>query len=319
MDEQDADLNQPSGIFGEEKKSFGKKISEGFGALLAKISNLLGKLFVKKELDNENSSFVGPMDKNIFTDEQMAAKLSEQKLTENEDLAGMTGAEGKMSEISSEQSETRAVEVRTDTEARTEVRMEDAKAELPEIFYPETTEDLIWLLNKLPETVISSQQKKTMAAAMSFDGKRVKEVMTPKNEVIFIHENDFMGPLTLSRLYQSGLTHFPVTGTKGEVVGLIHTSTLFSLSVKETDRASAFLDKKVYYMSENYTLKEALLAFIRTGCHFFIVVDDFGKVTGLLNFKELISLIVGELPKSDFDQDQDLVAVTKYAREHEMK
>ena len=73
-------------------------------------------------------------------------------------------------------------------------------------------------------------------------------------------------------------------------------------------------DKNVYYMSENYTLKEALLAFIRTSCYFFIVVDDHGKVTGLMSFHKLIEMIVGNLPETDFDQDQDLMSVVKYAR-----
>ena len=324
--DQGADLNQSSGIFGEEKKGIFAQIGEKFGGLFRGIARTLGKIAVeKKSPDDENfddgrsvdgssdggnsnfestskhenineaaslvdSSFVGPMNRNIFTDKDAAANLTrhEVEMSEIEDINEPDTENGADRSFTSEN--------------------------LPEIFYPETTEDLVWLINKLPEEVISKQQRRTMAAAMSFDSKLVKEVMTPKNEVIIIHENDFMGPLTLSRLYQSGLSHFPVVGARGEIVGLIHTKTLFSLSVKETDRASAFLDKNVYFMSENYTLKEALLAFIRTSCYFFIVVDDHGKVTGLMSFHKLIEMIVGNLPESDFDMDQNLMSVVKYAR-----
>ena len=320
--EQGADLNQSSGIFGEEKKGVFTQIGEKFGGFFRGITRTLSKIAVeKKSFDDRNpdherddfgtssehksmdehrnmdeperladSSFVGPMNRNIFTDKDAAANLVRHE-------AEMSEIEG-INEPDAEDSADRRI----------------SSENLPEIFYPETTEDLVWLINKLPEEVISKQQRRTMAAAMSFDSKLVKEVMTPKNEVIIIHENDFMGPLTLSRLYQSGLSHFPVVGARGEIVGLIHTKTLFSLSVKETDRASAFLDKNVYFMSENYTLKEALLAFIRTSCYFFIVVDDHGKVTGLMSFHKLIEMIVGDLPESDFDMDQDLMSVMKYAR-----
>ena len=324
--DQGADLNQSSGIFGEEKKGVFTQIGEKFGGFFRGITRTLGKIAVeKKSPDDENfddsrsddgnpdggngnfesaskheniseptnsidSSFVGPMNRNIFTDKDTAANLTRHEVE-------MSEIEG-INEPDAEDSADRRI----------------SSENLPEIFYPETTEDLVWLINKLPEEVISKQQRRTMAAAMSFDSKLVKEVMTPKNEVIIIHENDFMGPLTLSRLYQSGLSHFPVVGARGEIVGLIHTKTLFSLSVKETDRASAFLDKNVYFMSENYTLKEALLAFIRTSCYFFIVVDDHGKVTGLMSFHKLIEMIVGNLPESDFDMDQDLMSVVKYAR-----
>ena len=324
--DQSADLNQSSGIFGEEKKGIFTQIGEKFGGLFRGIARTLGKIAVEKKTpddenfddgrsdgDNDNfestskheninepassvdSSFVGPMNRNIFTDKDAAANLVRHE-------AEMSEIDG-VSEPDAENNTNRGVN-----------NQNISSENLPEIFYPETTEDLVWLINKLPEEVISKQQRRTMAAAMTFDSKLVKEVMTPKNEVIIIHENDFMGPLTLSRLYQSGLSHFPVVGARGEIVGLIHTKTLFSLSVKETDRASAFLDKNVYFMSENYTLKEALLAFIRTSCYFFIVVDDHGKVTGLMSFDKLIEMIVGDLPETDFDMDQDLMSVVKYAR-----
>lgn len=329
--DQSADLNQSSGIFGQEKKGFFAQIGEKFGGFFRGIARTLGKIAVEKkspedenfdddrsddgrtDADNGNfestskheninepansvdSSFVGPMNRNIFTDKNAAANLVRH--------------EAEMSEIEG------VGEPDTENNTDRSINNQSISPEnLPEIFYPETAEDLVWLINKLPEEVISKQQRRTMAAAMTFDSKLVKEVMTPKNEVIIIHENDFMGPLTLSRLYQSGLSHFPVVGARGEIVGLIHTKTLFSLSVKETDRASAFLDKNVYFMSENYTLKEALLAFIRTSCYFFIVVDDHGKVTGLMSFDKLIEMIVGDLPETDFDMDQDLMSVVKYAR-----
>ena len=324
--DQSADLNQSSGFFNEQKKGFFTQVGEKFGGLFRGIARTLGKIAVEKKTpDDENfddgrsdddngnfestskhknisepansvdSSFVGPMNRNIFTDKDAAANLVRH--------------EAEMSEIEG------ANEHDTENDTDRSINNQSISPEnLPEIFYPETTEDLVWLINKLPEEVISKQQRRTMAAAMTFDSKLVKEVMTPKNEVIIIHENDFMGPLTLSRLYQSGLSHFPVVGARGEIVGLIHTKTLFSLSVKETDRASAFLDKNVYFMSENYTLKEALLAFIRTSCYFFIVVDDHGKVTGLMSFDKLIEMIVGDLPETDFDMDQDLMSVVKYAR-----
>ena len=318
MDEQNADLNQPSGIFGEEKKGFFENFKKGMRDFFAKLSSVISKIFVKKTIE-EDSDFVGPMDRNIFTDEKEASNLVRHEATMDE----ISGEETAASDEPEKKNEAEFGPIHNMAEhsVMNNHGGEDKKnnyktsGQLPEIFYPETPEDLVWLIKKLPEDVLTKEQKQTIGAAMSFDAKLVKEVMTPKEEVIIIHENDFMGPLTLSRLYKSGLTHFPVVGSRGEIVGWIHTRTLFSLSVKETDRASAFLDKNVYYMSENYTLKEALAAFARTSCHFFVVVDDHGRVTGVMSFKKLISMIAGELPETDFDQDQDLMSVVKHARE----
>ena len=135
--------------------------------------------------------------------------------------------------------------------------------------------------------------------------------MMPRSEITFVYEHDFLGPLMLDKLYQSGFSHFPVLDTKGGIAGIIHTSSLNSLEIKETDRASSFLDKKVYYMRDNYTLSQAVAAFLRTNSYFFIVVNSGGQVVGLLTLKMLISKLLAEDFTDDFVDDDNLEAVSK--------
>ena len=183
--------------------------------------------------------------------------------------------------------------------------------EVPEIFLPETEEDLIWVLKKLPEDVLKSSDREKIMAAMSFSAKKVRDIMLPRAEITFVHVNDFMGPLTLDKLYQSGFAHFPVLDVKGGIAGIIHTSSLNSLEIKDTDRAASFLDKKVFYMRDDYTLTMALSAFLRTNSYFFMVVNHDGQVVGLLTLKMLISRLVGELSEDDFSEDKNVMAVAK--------
>ena len=119
--------------------------------------------------------------------------------------------------------------------------------EIPEIYLPETEEDLVWVLKKLPEDVLKKEDFEKIIMAMTFSEKKVRDIMLPRDNITFVHINDFMGPLTLDKLYQSGFSHFPVLDTKGGIAGIIHTSSLNSLEIKETDRASSYLDKNVYY------------------------------------------------------------------------
>lgn len=185
------------------------------------------------------------------------------------------------------------------------------KDEVPEIFLPETEEDLVWVLKKLPEDVLKSSDREKIMAAMSFSTKKVRDIMLPRAEITFVHVNDFMGPLTLDKLYQSGFAHFPVLDVKGGIAGIIHTSSLNSLEIKDTDRAASFLDKKVFYMRDDYTLTMALSAFLRTNSYFFMVVNHDGQVVGLLTLKMLISRLVGELSEDDFSEDKNVMAVAK--------
>jgi magnesium and cobalt transporter len=183
--------------------------------------------------------------------------------------------------------------------------------EVPEIYLPETEEDLVWVLKKVPETVLSKEDRDKIMMAMSFSHKKVRDIMLPRGEITFVHVNDFMGPLTLDKLYKSGFSHFPVLDVKGGIAGIIHTKMLNSLEIKDTDRAASFLDKNVYYMRDNYTLPEALAAFLRTGSYFFMVVNSDRQIVGLLTLKMLTTRLAGKIPDDGFSDDDDVMAVAK--------
>ena len=182
---------------------------------------------------------------------------------------------------------------------------------VPKIYLPETEEDLVWVLKKLPENVLKKSDREKIMAAMNFSHKKVRDIMLPREEITFVHVNDFMGPLTLDKLYQSGFSHFPVLGVKGEIAGIIHTPSLNSLEIKETDRAASFLDENVFYMRDDYTLPMAVAAFLRTNSYFFIVVNHDGQTVGLLTLEMLITKLLGEENKDNFNEDKNVLAVAK--------
>ena len=176
----------------------------------------------------------------------------------------------------------------------------------PEPYLPETIEDFLWFLKKTPESVLPMEDRARIAAVMAFRERRVREVMTPKSQVTFVHEHDFLGPLMLDKLYKSGQEHFPVLSADGKTVsGVIHTEKLNSLKVEATERAAKYMNSEVYFLREDYTLKEALAAFLRTNSFFFVVVNHRGEMTGLLTFQKLISEIVGEIHDDGFTDDGD--------------
>lgn len=187
----------------------------------------------------------------------------------------------------------------------------NGEAELPKIYLPETEEDLVWVLKKLPADVLKESDREKIMAAMSFSKKKVRDIMLTREKITFVHVNDFMGPLTLDKLYQSGFSHFPVLDVKGGIAGIIHTSSLNSLEIKDTDRAASFLDQNVFYMRDDYTLPMAVAAFLRTNSYFFMVVNHDGQTVGLLTLEMLISRLLGEEMQDDFSGDKDVMAVAK--------
>ena len=179
-------------------------------------------------------------------------------------------------------------------------------------------EDFIGVLRRAPQDVLSGKDRALISACMSFKDRKVSEIMMPRAEITFVYEHDFLGPLMLDKLYKSGSSHFPVLSSDGhQVIGLISTEKLNSLEVKTTDRASKYIDEKVYYLRSDYTLEQAMAAFLRTNCFFFIVIDQSGSLVGMLTYKMLVAYLLGYLPKDDFYEDSNIAAVIK--RDHAEK
>lgn len=176
---------------------------------------------------------------------------------------------------------------------------------------PETREDLFALLREAPMSVLTAAERKAMAAVLSLPGVQVSELMTPATKIVFVNHSEALGPLVLDRLYHSGFTHFPVIEGKNQIVGTLETTLLNSLDVKETRTAKQVMDPRVYYIRSDYSLEQALKAFLRTSSQMMLVVDHYEKLMGMLTFAQLIDYLFSEKFRDDFDRDNDRLAVAK--------
>ena len=182
----------------------------------------------------------------------------------------------------------------------------EVKKKLPA---PKTKEELLDLLKRSPDSVLDSSERLKIASAMTFKTKKVEEIMLEKPAITFVRETDFMGPLTLDKLYRSGFKHFPVLDSKGDLVGVLHTSSLNSLKIKETDRAFKYLDPNIFYVRSDYSLEKALAAFLRTNSYFFMVINKRNEIVGLLTIEMLVRFLLGKTPTDRFENDSDRLSV----------
>lgn len=177
---------------------------------------------------------------------------------------------------------------------------------------PKTLKEFVEILRDLPEDVLSQRERMSIVSVMEFKNLLVSDVMTPREKVVFVNIRDFLGPLTLDRLYRSGSSMFPVVDENGrQVVGTLSTDRLNSLEIRENDTAEKYLDRRVCYLREDYSMEQAAAAFYRTHCYFFIVVNRMGQLVGTLNYRELVQTMLGYSPEDDFSEDSSLGAVIR--------
>lgn len=139
--------------------------------------------------------------------------------------------------------------------------------------------------------------------------KLVSSIMTPKSKILYAKKDETLGPLTLDRLYRYGAQHFPVVDAGEHIIGILHTSELNLLNLKDTPTVADVLDRRMYYLRSDYKLSQAFAAFLRTGCPLFLVVDRENRIVGTLAASHLLETLLGTVPSDDFDQDSDRAAV----------
>ena len=167
-----------------------------------------------------------------------------------------------------------------------------AKKEAPK-FTPKSLAEFVDVLRRTPKNVLSDADRNKISAVMSFDARKVKDIMVKKSDMVFVYEKDFLGPLTLDRLYKSGFIHFPVVDSKDHVKGVIHTDALNTLEIKKTDRAEKYLDKNFQYLHAGDSLVDAVDKIKKTGCFFFLVLNEKDELAGSFTLEMLLDYLIG--------------------------
>ena len=200
----------------------------------------------------------------------------------------------------------------TKTTPITEVKSDNKNhTPVPKDYTPNSIADFLNLLKRTPRSVLSTRERHVIATIMNFPTVKVSEIMLPKSAITYVQADEVLGPLTLDRLYRSGFQHFPVLNKQRQIIGLVHTTSFNNLEIKETRNVQDIIDPKICYVRDDYTLNQALAAFLRTNSYFFLVVDHYVSIVGMLTYQMLVDYLLGETPSDNFDHDSDRLAVAK--------
>ena len=159
-------------------------------------------------------------------------------------------------------------------------------------YTPKDLEDFIDILRRTPKSILSDEDRGRIAAIMSFDDRRVRDLMITKDNMVFVNAKDVLGPLALDRLYKSGFTNFPVVDNHDKVKGIIHTEALNALEIKKTDRAEKYMNKDVSYLHVDDSLSFVVKEIERTNSYYFLVLDKDETLAGFFTIQMLLDYLL---------------------------
>lgn len=136
-----------------------------------------------------------------------------------------------------------------------------------------------------------------VGGVMTFTERQVREVMTPRTDLVAVAENDSLEDIA-GVFAQSGYSRLPVyRGTLDEIVGMLHAFDLFRL--RPGDQLPI---RPVANAPASRTCGDLLLDMQRERRHLAVVLDEFGGTQGIVTLEDLLEALVGEI----FDEHETL-------------
>lgn len=175
----------------------------------------------------------------------------------------------------------------------------------------ESREELQHLITN-SQHILTNEEKALMTHGLKFSDRKINEVMTPRGQIESIGAKEILGPLVLDDLHKTGHTRFPVIDKDiDHVIGLLHIQDLLSLDNKRTMTAEKAMEPRVFYIRQDQTLQHALMAFLRTHHHLFIVVNEDQETVGVISLEDTIEALIGHKIIDEFDTHSDVRHVAR--------
>ncbi|MBK5293830.1 MAG: HlyC/CorC family transporter [Acidobacteriia bacterium] len=159
------------------------------------------------------------------------------------------------------------------------------------------------------EGLIEEEDRKLIHSVVAFGGKTVREVMTPRPQMVTIPRDaslEELRELVLKEQY----TRIPVVdGSIDRVTGFVHVRDMFELDEDERlTRTAEDLQRKIEFVPETKPVDDLLRLMQKQSVHMVIVIDEYGQTAGLATMEDLVEEIVGEIqdehePGKDVDVD----------------
>ncbi len=136
----------------------------------------------------------------------------------------------------------------------------------------------------------STEELLTAGGVMSFTQRPVREVMTPRTDLVAIAEDMALAEIA-GVFAQSGYSRIPVyRGTLDEIVGMLHAFDLFKLLPGDP-----LPIRPVAMAPGSRSCGDLLLDMQRERRHLAVVLDEFGGTMGIATLEDLLEELVGEI------------------------
>ena len=167
---------------------------------------------------------------------------------------------------------------------------------------PENPEELREVLQQsYAQEAIDSDTLLRLENMLKFNQMQVRDVMISRAQMDVIKTTDSMERI-IAYAVDTAHSRFPViTDDKDHVLGILHSKDLLKFTLNPEQFKLENILRPAVFVPESKLLKMLLKEFQEQHNHMAIVVDEYGGISGLVTFEDLIEEIVGKI-EDEFDE-----------------
>lgn len=149
---------------------------------------------------------------------------------------------------------------------------------------------------------VSSLGKEILINALDMRDRVVRDITTPRGEVIFLNTEDSFEE-NLKAALDSRHTRFPLCeGHLDNTIGLVHIKDLLRL-MREPQPDLHTIKRDLLPVPEMMPLEKLLTFFLGKHAHLAVVVDEYGGTTGIVTLDNVLEELVGDI-QDEFDAEK---------------
>ncbi len=171
-----------------------------------------------------------------------------------------------------------------------------------------TREDLIGAAEiGATEGVIYKNESELLKNILKLKNKKVSEIMTPRT-VVTAFDKKMTIEEVVKKYQPLRFARIPVyEGSLDQVIGMVHRYKILEAYSQDCEKITieTYL-KPLHTVPENISVTAALDQFIKRKEHIFIVVDEYGTVSGLVTMEDVVETILGIEIVDELDPVEDL-------------
>ncbi len=180
-----------------------------------------------------------------------------------------------------------------------------------ENFTPQSEKELIQAIRRTPREILSVRNRNLISGAMSFDKRKAILIMMPREDITFLDDSEFLGPIMLDKLYKTGDTIFPVLNKAKKVCGIIRTDKLDPIHITKGLPVTKLMEHEIVFARDDYTLEQLLAVFLRNHTDYVLIIDKKENLLGYAELSTLIAILFNREIKDDFEDDASSIAVSR--------